>query len=163
MAHGNKAESKKKAKDGTDRGRPPGSPNRDYAVGQATAPRCLKCHGTAFEDQRLVVAREINGTAPDGKPFNRIYNYNHRCANPKCGQWNKLIIYQLIPAQEPSEEAGQDQPPDEIGGDGVTQLDRRDITQSMMDRVVQNASGRGEEIDDALDLDSILAAEEIGT
>jgi hypothetical protein len=152
MAHGNKAENKKKAKDGTDRGRPPGSPNRDYAVGQATAPRCLKCHGTAFEDQRLVVAREINGTAPDGKPFNRIYNYNHRCKNPRCGQWNKLIIYELVPVQEPSEEAGQDQPPEAISGDG------RDHDASNPAEIENE-----DEFDDALDLDSILAAEDVGT
>jgi hypothetical protein len=91
-----------------DAGRPAGSPNRDYAVTQAIAPRCNKCDGTEFSPRQHVITRRHCGTAPDRKPYNMIGNYRHRCLG--CGQWNVLILYQMIP--EASEEAGYEEPGD---------------------------------------------------
>lgn len=126
MAHGNK----KKAKDGTDRGRPPGSQTKDYAVVESVLPRCKKCDSTNLGPGSNPTVFRYNGME-NGKPYTHVYWTPRKCLD--CGQW--LKVREVRNSPEPSEESGQDQPPDEIAGDGD---------------------------DDAFDLDGILSDEESG-
>lgn len=145
------------SQDRTGPGRPLGSPNRDYAVGIATAPRCIKCDGTKFSSRNFVIARLYNGLSPhDKKPYNRVSHYTHRCMNPKCQQWNKLILYQLVPDDEGAE---QEESPtiriDNPAAPDVFSEEHEDEDEDDNDDVV-------EVIDSIFDLDAILA-EESGT
>lgn len=132
-------------------GRPAGSPNRDYAVGQCIGTRCPRkncCHTNLVVRQRLRTTK-YNGIAPDGKPYNRIYRYSCFCGS--CNQWCIILEHHLIP--EPTEESGyEDTVVDDSEGCDPTPSD-----------ALTHGSDPEISVDASIDvLDSILA-EENGT
>src|SRR5690242_7282056 len=113
MASGNK----KRAKDGTERGRPPGSPNKDYIRCVTVPAKCGKCGSTEFAPRQHIVSREIGGVI-DGKEYNCVSHYRTRCANEACEQACVIIEYRLI--HQGTEESGYDDSPEEFGEESAT-------------------------------------------
>jgi hypothetical protein len=73
------------------RGRPTGSPTKEYITIQIIPVRCRKCGCSEFINRKCMILREISGIAPDGQPYNQVRHVNCQCA--QCQQWHRLIEY----------------------------------------------------------------------
>ena len=77
-------------------GRPKGSKNKTRQVVAVVPPRCKKCGSTdrtPYMGHRRVMQRA--GTAPDGKPYNRITWRDTKCL--ACNQVRVDLIYENVP------------------------------------------------------------------
>jgi len=88
-----------KKKTTTKPGRPPGSPNKEYAAVEEIPPACVKCGSTNLTrvPGSKEIERAIVGTLRSGFEYNRVRHTRKRC---ECGQ--VLIIRAYFTEPKPS-------------------------------------------------------------
>ena len=80
-------------------GRPPGSPNKEYAPVEEIPPACVKCGSTNLVrvPGSEVIDRNIAGTLRHGTVYERITWTRKRC---ECGKLLVVRAYYSMPAAE---------------------------------------------------------------
>ncbi len=83
------------------KGRPPGSPNKDYAAGQATPSSCPECRSTSSRVLRKVTDLSQTGEHA-GQEYNRIELHRVQCLD--CPQVRLDRTYHFDPPADEADE-----------------------------------------------------------
>jgi hypothetical protein len=81
-------------------GRPPGSPNKEYAAAEEIPASCLRCNSTKLTrvEGSKVIDRSIAGKLQSGYVYNRVRHTRKKC---ECGQTLIVKAY-YVAADEPA-------------------------------------------------------------
>jgi hypothetical protein len=99
-------------------GRPPGSPNKEYAAAEEIPASCLRCNSTKLTrvPGSKEIERAIAGTLRSGFVYNRVRHTRKKC---ECGQ--TLIVKSYFVSDEPKPELQPTRNPKVISLDDVVE------------------------------------------